>query len=138
MLPLAAMNSRAVVGCGCFDHIEAVYQCKGDDSSCSQTAHLSSTCCQKHQAEQSQHNCDNVPDGTCVGGHHCIGAIQREVIPVTLVSSYVAANEVSKFAVASSAIDLLPAYSPTATIYLTEHSAPPPYDRVVTLRRLLI
>jgi hypothetical protein len=70
--------------------------------------------------------------------HRCKGAVLHEVIPATVVPTY-ASDELSLSTMVLDAIDLPAAIDRQSVASVaSEHSAPPPFDLVVTLRRLVI
>ena len=141
MLPLAVFNSRTVVGCGCTGHFESVCHCNCQGSSCCGTSHgTPCPCCQKQgkcHASETQRGKDSERTAG-LHGHHCKGVAEHVTVPATVVSVHTA-DEVSVSAFTLDATDLSAATNlQPAAAFLSEHSTPPPIDRVVTLRRLVI
>lgn len=140
MLPLAVLNSRTVVGCGCTGHFEAVCHCNcgsGCDK-CDGTG--SCPCCKNHSGAPERPNSDSKSTGgsTAFHGHHCKGAVHVEVVPATVVLVHSA----DQFSVPIAALNVIVFVAAmdeaTLQVFALEHSSPPPHDIVLTLHRLVI
>lgn len=143
VLPLAVFNSRTVVGCGCNGHFESVCHCNcakecrncgGQPGSC--------PCCNAHQKSgpESSHggNTDSDSGKSGFNSHHCKGAVQREVIPATVVTIH-SADGLNATVAALDTLDLPSAVYETHSWALAlELTSPPPHDIVVQLHRLII
>ena len=142
MLPLALLNGRTVVGCGCRNQFEAVCHCNCDEDSTSCGSQQSScTCRAKHSrcysatAETVSKEANATINFICNG---CKLAIIYEVLPATVISIHDVADHVVLSASMLDGIDLPSAVSERVGVPFVEYSTPKPVDLVVTLRRFII
>jgi hypothetical protein len=157
MVPLAALNSRPVVGCICADgHYEAA--CPNLRKPLGQTAGgkccCTAACCASHGTDAPQHRCcedsqacptdstrSDLSDSGCLtsGGKSCCHPVVQAPVSPTLVKAvqagdvydlpalYIASLQAGGYA------DVL-----SASQRVDDDTGQPPIDLVVTLRRLII
>ena len=147
MLPLAVLNSRTVLGCGCSGHFESACHCTCSDSQTSGRSHTfvrcgegsssACPCCTKVEKAAAV-ECGHSEDGTSLAGSPCKAIAAHKVIPATVVS-VVNVDKLTASSHDSATIDLpIICGQPSkgdARLTLTAH---PPNDLVVTLHRLVI
>lgn len=147
MLPLAAFNSRTVIGCGCSGHFESKCQCnccdshdgsRGDCSRCGGPNSSTCPCCSKVEKSAPAQTGESSECGTALHGPHCKVIVVHEVIPATVVSVH-NGNDLNFSVLDLDTIDL-PIVVNQLGIGDTGLAClgPPPRDLVVTLRRLVI
>ena len=140
LLPILVLNGRTLIGCGCDGHFESI---------CHQKCSVA-RCCGKHEGVScacSGNHHKNVTDGPSFPSSksaslrfndRCKVIVRHEVMPATISDSHLF-DEVTLpfFTIDSvdrpSTLDLR-----AAGRFIAEHSVAAVFDRVVTLRRLLI
>jgi hypothetical protein len=150
MMPLAALNGRTLVGCGCTGHFEEICQCQSStpDKACCQKG---GSCCNGHRQkvcsccarDKTSTGADSQPDRTStairhVGARHCVALAVHEVIPVTIVP--IVSSDDSQIATLdfnSADATFLPAFSGSEHFVQWDLRCPP-NDIVVMLHRFII
>jgi len=147
MVPLAVLNSRTVLGCGCSGHFESACHCACSDShtlgrshSCIRCGEGSSSaclCCTK-VAKAATVDCDHAEKGTSLAGSPCKVIAVHEVIPATVVNVH-NADVLTALALDADSIDrpIVFAQPSVADVSLALFGHPPK-DLVVMLHRLII
>jgi hypothetical protein len=134
MLPLALLNGRTLVGCGCTGHFEAVCHCgcaMGCGGCCGQGG--TRACCAKRTATETASDAATQH----ARGHHCTQIVEYVVVPAT-VAPTVAADDSQASATVLAVLDL-PILAPsTHAGQFVDLATRPPNDLVVVLHRLVI
>lgn len=141
MLPLAVLNGRTVIGCGCSGHFEAECRCNcGDARGCCDSQESSCPCRAKQsKCHTAAVNKAAAQTATHWHGCHCKGSTTHVVIPATVVPIHDTSDDVKLSASILDAIDLPSQINEqTVGVSFLEHSTPAPRDLVVSLRRLVI
>ena len=95
MVPLAVLNGRTVVSCGCSGRVLAECHC-GRSAFGQKAAHHNGAVCPKCTSARAAeteiccgepHSATNEDPPRSIGGHHCRSIANYEVIPVTTVPS---------------------------------------------------
>ncbi len=151
MMPLALLNGRTIIGCGCTGHFEEVCRCNspaggksccGSMGSCCRGHHgtKSYSCCSRRQSGVSPDSKkDRASDTFChIGSRHCVVLAIHEVIPATEGPTF--SSDDGNFAsLALSSVDLAfsPTFAPLERVVPLDIKCPP-NDLVVTLHRFII
>ena len=140
MVPLAALNGRTVIGCGCSGHFEAECRCNcGDAGGCCSSQESSCPCRAKQSKCHAAVNKAEAGTTTYLHGCNCKGSAAHVVIPATIAPIHDTADDVKVSASISDTIDLSSQINEqTVGVTFLEHSTPAPRDLVVSLRRLVI
>jgi hypothetical protein len=141
MLPLAVLNGRTVIGCGCSGHFEAQCRCnRGDAGGCCSSQESSCPCRAKHsKCYTAAVDKAEAKTATRLHGCNCKGSATHVVIPATIAPIHDTADDVKLSASILAKIDSRSqANEQTVSISFLEHSTPAPRDLVVSLRRLVI
>jgi len=145
MLPLAVLNSRTVLGCGCSGHFESACHCTCSDSQnlgrtcvrCGEGSSSACPCCTKVEKTAAV-ECGHSEEGTSLAGSPCKVIAVHKVISATVVS-VVHADELTTSALDSDTIDLpIICGQPSTSDARLTFTGHPPKDLVVTLHRLVI
>lgn len=150
MMPLAGVNGRTMVGCGCTGHFEEICHCQSTTASktCCQPR---GSCCSGHgakactrcSAEKSDAASDSRRDRAAdairhIGTRHCVRLAVHEVIPVTVVP--IISGDVCQIATldcSSADRTFLTALSASELVVQLDLKCPP-NDLVVMLHRFII
>jgi hypothetical protein len=150
MMPLAALNGRTMVGCGCTGHFEEICHCQSTKASktCCQPGR---SCCSGHGAKRCtccsrditgaapDSRSDQAADVIChIGARHCVGLAVHELIPVTVVP-IVSSDDCQIGTLGCSSADraFLTAFSALEHVVQLDLKCPP-NDLVVMLHRFII
>ena len=143
MMPLAALNGRTMVGCGCTGHFEEACHCqtaKASRSCCSGHGAEACTCCSRGKTGAAPGSrTDQRSDAVChVGARHCVGLAVHEVIPVT-VEPIVSSDDWQIATLDCSSADrtFLAAFAALEHVVQLDLKGPPD-DLVVMLHRFII
>ena len=149
MVPLAVLNGRTLVACGCTGQFSSVCHCQAtaknesvgasEHALCPKCAKgkpanstiASANCCSSHDRESQD-------DGNrTVRGHHCRSLAYFEVTPGTTASS-IAADDLAATAVFADSLVLPLTFDWQRHTLALRPEAHPPDDLVVVLHRLVI
>lgn len=156
-IPLAVLNGRTVVGCGCTGHFESACHCeccsemqdgckqqhgKFACPCCSSHSSSSSDCCCCNRSEATHHFITTSSDSQAATGQvrqsqRCTSMVLHEVIPVA-VSPSVNAGELHAPNVVLADFSLPFSFGQSVAQAVDFDTGPPPNDLVVTLHRLVI
>jgi hypothetical protein len=147
MMPLAIINGRTVVGCGCTGHFEEVCHCAstGSHKSCCQSTgscccgHGAKTCCCSSEKSDSTatRRTKPVSDATChVGARPCVRIVAHIVIPATTGPTLSTDDQLASLAYSSLDFSFSPAFAEAEPAVQLDLKCPS--DLIVTLHRFLI
>lgn len=149
MMPLAALNGRTIVGCGCTGHFEEVCHCNspgGAKSCCQSTAGCcgghgtkSCSCCSTHESgSSSDTKKDRASDAIRhIGSRHCVSLAVHVVLPATEGPLSSEDGHFASLALSSVNLAFLPTSAPLEPVVQLDIKCPP-NDLVVTLHRFII
>jgi len=155
MMPLALLNGRTVIGCGCTGHFEAVCHCQcctAQDSSDQKSGTAECACCGGHSSHSRSCCCQTKATNPCdspdnnaplndregLNAHHCTAMVVHVVVPAVQTISFLG-DDVDHSATALMPIEL-PFSAPLAKVdhHVAFDTGPPPTDCVIVFRRLVI
>ncbi len=150
MMPLAILNGRTIIGCGCTGHFEEVCRCiaPGAGKTC---CHSTGSCCGGHgknacsccsrdkSGSSPDSKKDRASDAVCrVGSRHCVTLAVHEVIPATEEPTLSSVDgHFASLGISSLDLAVSQAFSPLEPIVQLDLKCPP-NDLVVTLHRFII
>ena len=143
MLPLAVLNARTVIGCGCSGHFEAECRCNCVDAGgCCSSKESACSCRAKHSnCHTAAVHIDKAETETTTSLHgcNCNCSAAHVVTPATIAPIHVTADDVKLSAFILDTIDRPSQINEqTVGVSILEHSTPAARDLVVSLRRLVI
>jgi deoxycytidylate deaminase len=147
MMPLAIINGRTIVGCGCTGHFEEVCHCTSTGShktccestgSCCRGHSPKTCCCSAARSDSSAVRRTKLPtDATChVGARPCVRVVAHVVVPATVGTTLSSGDQLALLDGSLLDLSFLPASTKVEPVVQLDLKCPS--DLVVTLHRFLI